>query len=165
MTPKQRPRFKLRPPAPPPRPPKHPRAQGVTLDTLRKRMFAPFYPGYEGAVNGEAKGLLSKYFDTPISDATLGTPPGPLTMEHLDAARRNFEPPAPVFVPPGTALRDDLGRLPEPGDLPKRSRKDIASDIENTTINIHTAKGRQERETMRARLRDLFRELDELDKP
>lgn len=76
-----------------------------------------------------------------------------------------FEPPAPVFVPPGTVLRDDLGRLPKPGDLPKRSRKEVASDIENTTINIHTTKDRQERETLRARLRDLFRELDELEKP
>lgn len=142
-------------------PPKPPRAQGVTLDTLRKRMFQPFYDNFSrglAAIDRESGGVLSKYADTPVTDVP------DLTPEALDASRRNFEPPAPVFVPPGTVLRDDLGNLPGPGDLPKRSRKEIGSDIENTRLNITTSKSREERDRLRRKLADLLRERDDLEK-
>jgi hypothetical protein len=142
MTPKQRPRFKLRPPAPPPRPPKPPRAPGVTLDSLRERMNRPFIEALARFAT-EGTDAVAKACDRPLFPGLSGAAQamvGGLTEREQQVLKERF-------------------------GVPKRSRKDIASDIENTTINIHTAKGRQERETMRTHLRDLFRELDDLDKP
>lgn len=114
------------PPAPPQLQPQ-PQKPRMGLVSLRERMIQPFEEGYERqARNPTVSRVLQAFMDAPITDPVeavffpvgkdaLGDAAGAgplipsLTPEHLETARRVFEAPAPIAVPPKVWLLQGQG--------------------------------------------------------